>query len=118
MDLALATGRGEPLLAIWDGTPLVEDRYVSQIGERDELDPDYAYRDIETSRIRRFPVRSVRKAGIEETICKVLTPVNGERPPLWLHVDLDVLDEDEMRSEEHTSELQSLMRTSYAVFCL
>src|SRR3546814_4601710 len=24
----------------------------------------------------------------------------------------------EMRSEEHTSELQSLMRTSYAVFCL
>src|SRR3546814_2057911 len=25
---------------------------------------------------------------------------------------------DEERSEEHTSELQSLMRTSYAVFCL
>src|SRR3546814_10029127 len=25
---------------------------------------------------------------------------------------------DECRSEEHTSELQSLMRTSYAVFCL
>src|SRR3546814_1930390 len=25
---------------------------------------------------------------------------------------------DELRSEEHTSELQSLMRTSYAVFCL
>src|SRR3546814_1640799 len=25
---------------------------------------------------------------------------------------------DLMRSEEHTSELQSLMRTSYAVFCL
>src|SRR3546814_4096465 len=27
-------------------------------------------------------------------------------------------DADEARSEEHTSELQSLMRTSYAVFCL
>src|SRR3546814_4084362 len=26
--------------------------------------------------------------------------------------------EDSMRSEEHTSELQSLMRISYAVFCL
>src|SRR3546814_6379749 len=25
---------------------------------------------------------------------------------------------DDVRSEEHTSELQSLMRTSYAVFCL
>src|SRR3546814_6189131 len=28
------------------------------------------------------------------------------------------LDRAAMRSEEHTSELQSLMRTSYAVFCL
>src|SRR3546814_2253849 len=28
------------------------------------------------------------------------------------------LDEDDFRSEEHTSELQSLMRISYAVFCL
>src|SRR3546814_4781987 len=27
-------------------------------------------------------------------------------------------DSDAFRSEEHTSELQSLMRTSYAVFCL
>src|SRR3546814_16685816 len=28
------------------------------------------------------------------------------------------LDDVRVRSEEHTSELQSLMRTSYAVFCL
>src|SRR3546814_8237444 len=35
----------------------------------------------------------------------------GARPP--------VLPDDELaRSEEHTSELQSLMRISYAVFCL
>src|SRR3546814_8301767 len=33
-----------------------------------------------------------------------------------VRVLLDVLPE--LRSEEHTSELQSLMRTSYAVFCL
>src|SRR3546814_986944 len=32
-------------------------------------------------------------------------------------VDLDHL-VDDLRSEEHTSELQSLMRISYAVFCL
>src|SRR3546814_9183830 len=30
----------------------------------------------------------------------------------------DAGDDEETRSEEHTSELQSLMRTSYAVFCL
>src|SRR3546814_3665697 len=29
-----------------------------------------------------------------------------------------MLARDELRSEEHTSELQSLMRISYAVFCL
>src|SRR3546814_10807574 len=30
----------------------------------------------------------------------------------------NLLNEDGVRSEEHTSELQSLMRISYAVFCL
>src|SRR3546814_2858855 len=35
------------------------------------------------------------------------------------HMDLPRLEEGNVaRSEEHTSELQSLMRTSYAVFCL
>src|SRR3546814_1395634 len=32
--------------------------------------------------------------------------------------DLSVLNDQFDRSEEHTSELQSLMRNSYAVFCL
>src|SRR3546814_4113801 len=36
----------------------------------------------------------------------------GSRPPQWLSTHPDP------RSEEHTSELQSLMRISYAVFCL
>src|SRR3546814_5249404 len=36
--------------------------------------------------------------------------------PLRGHEDVDVADE--ARSEEHTSEIQSLMRNSYAVFCL
>src|SRR3546814_4445506 len=33
-------------------------------------------------------------------------------------VDRRQILDDELRSEEHTSELQSLMRNSYAVFCL
>src|SRR3546814_2911115 len=36
-------------------------------------------------------------------------------PPV---ADRAVGDAEELRSEEHTSELQSLMRISYAVFCL
>src|SRR3546814_7659582 len=42
---------------------------------------------------------------------------NHGRLRLGLHNDVMVLD-DHIRSEEHTSELQSLMRNSYAVFCL
>src|SRR3546814_7652618 len=36
----------------------------------------------------------------------------------WVRYGDDVLLVDPRRSEEHTSELQSLMRISYAVFCL
>src|SRR3546814_4176817 len=45
------------------------------------------------------------------------------RPSLWLCASLAVWysafsERSPWRSEEHTSELQSLMRISYAVFCL
>src|SRR3546814_3603940 len=38
--------------------------------------------------------------------------------PLDPAIAMAMLAEDDPRSEEHTSELQSLMRNSYAVFCL
>src|SRR3546814_2538524 len=41
-------------------------------------------------------------------------PMTPTLKPLW-HDDAGILNR---RSEEHTSELQSLMRISYAVFCL
>src|SRR3546814_3658231 len=47
-----------------------------------------------TMATRRVSARDVRKMGI------------------------DIMPADDYRSEEHTSELQSLMRISYAVFCL
>src|SRR3546814_5068644 len=43
----------------------------------------------------------------------------GAQPRLEIRVDgVDALNGLGSRSEEHTSELQSLMRISYAVFCL
>src|SRR3546814_1162721 len=42
-------------------------------------------------------------------------PRSGSKPP---KIDPAIQIEVEARSEEHTSELQSLMRISYAVFCL
>src|SRR3546814_2680480 len=44
--------------------------------------------------------------------------VRIERLRLAEHLELDEVPAPRLRSEEHTSELQSLMRTSYAVFCL
>src|SRR3546814_10384348 len=45
-------------------------------------------------------------------------PIPGAGPPV-LDAELDDLTAPiEQRSEEHTYELQSLMRNSYAVFCL
>src|SRR3546814_1558007 len=48
----------------------------------------------------------------------MLTTDQSERYELHIVVEMQVLDGRQIRSEEHTSELQSLMRISYAVFCL
>src|SRR3546814_5767313 len=62
-----------------------------------------------------IPVRDRRGWGII-----MLQPFGWPTPPLlsgsWHEIDPDLARE--FRSEEHTSELQSLMRISYAVFCL
>src|SRR3546814_1357445 len=59
----------------------------------------------------------------------MITSKGDEEPPLWLRIFWALAcggvagcrargRADIERSEEHTSELQSLMRISYAVFCL
>src|SRR3546814_3943026 len=47
-----------------------------------------------------------------------LAPGQHPRAQVVHHVDAFVAVHQQHRSEEHTSELQSLMRISYAVFCL
>src|SRR3546814_4163792 len=47
---------------------------------------------------------------------RLSAPARACFEPLWQ--DLAAREMASMRSEEHTSELQSLMRISYAVFCL
>src|SRR3546814_3290446 len=62
---------------------------------------------------------------VDEVSCSIFGIVNGSQPLLWAveaHISgkliRDLLIIFDRRSEEHTSELQSLMRISYAVFCL
>src|SRR3546814_3367732 len=60
--------------------------------------------------IRRLPAIGV----VAEVSCRYFAEVGYPEP-----VDLGlVVERVGTRSEEHTSELQSLMRNSYAVFCL
>src|SRR3546814_5752214 len=56
---------------------------------------------------RESALRALQAVGFHITSIRDVTPIphNGVRPA-------------KRRSEEHTSELQSLMRISYAVFCL
>src|SRR3546814_5624646 len=50
-----------------------------------------------------------RRAGFGLDLLEILVVLRAHR---------HIADVDAVRSEEHTSELQSLMRISYAVFCL
>src|SRR3546814_7946705 len=45
-------------------------------------------------------------------------PITSDTVGVQIYGGLNDRAEDDIRSEEHTSELQSLMRISYAVFCL
>src|SRR3546814_2662811 len=58
-----------------------------------------------------------RGGGLAEHIGAGDMAVLREPGPAGGHIVL-YKDRDRVRSEEHTSELQSLMRISYAVFCL
>src|SRR3546814_10220033 len=66
----------------------------------------------------RFVVESLEAKGA--VFVEDLSEVPADVPVIFsAHgVPKEVPDEAERRSEEHTSELQSLMRISYAVFCL
>src|SRR3546814_1170053 len=51
-----------------------------------------------------------------EIVLGTVLMLTGENPRIVAQAAADRLEQ--IRSEEHTSELQSLMRNSYAVFCL
>src|SRR3546814_4960123 len=59
----------------------------------------------------RSPRSSIVRTGAPSAVKRMCAPAGANQPPL---ATASV----SSRSEEHTSELQSLMRISYAVFCL
>src|SRR3546814_1399539 len=76
-----------------------------------------------TDPLRSRPVRRADESVARAFVRLVVQPLRAagrvsrrHHEPAAAHRDIDRLLVD--RSEEHTSELQSLMRISYAVFCL
>src|SRR3546814_10461221 len=58
---------------------------------------------------------SFKEDGFNLKPDRIIMNLYGHGDSSWLHKDTE---DPSWRSEEHTSELQSLMRISYAVFCL
>src|SRR3546814_21052315 len=69
---------------------------------------------LDVGRDRVLPDRDLGAGGVEHAHCLVRQLPAGDVARRQFHR----LDQRLVRSEEHTSELQSLMRISYAVFCL
>src|SRR3546814_10830738 len=68
-----------------------------------------------------FVIAAVLTAIYLHALAKLHGILRNERPELVEHrgsLSFFYTGMPRIRSEEHTSELQSLMRTSYAVFCL
>src|SRR3546814_8814270 len=97
------------------------------MGDGDGRDPEIAYKadDQAVDRMGTDRVQPGRRL-VEEQDFRMARDGAGERDPL-LHAARKFrraqvqhlrAEPDLFRSEEHTSELQSLMRNSYAVFCL
>src|SRR3546814_10825530 len=72
-------------------------------------------------------IAGIRNAGCEKKVWRhndlahleeLLKAAPADAPKLIAFESVYSMDGDVARSEEHTSELQSLMRISYAVFCL
>src|SRR3546814_1730983 len=85
------------------------------------LDPHSSYMNAEAAQDMRVQTKGeFGGLGIEVTmendLVKVITPIDDTPAAKAGVLAGDYISK--IRSEEHTSELQSLMRTSYAVFCL
>lgn len=101
MDLALVTGRGEPLGTDWPGVdgPLVADADVVQLGERESHDADFAWPDVNDTAIVTIDVFEAAAIGVQGVAARIADMLAaGRHAGFWVHLDVDVLDQDVMRA--------------------
>lgn len=92
MDIAIATGRGsEKLTAMFGHSPLLPEENIVLYGARD-LDPLEA-KALSASRVKVYTREEVRTQGSENVAAEILSYLEPKCRCLYLHVDVDVLDE-------------------------
>src|SRR3546814_2726297 len=90
--------------------PICERRHVQEIGVAQHLLEHHRVSERQLQILRRADISIFVDRQENALILHLREALVVDTPFLGLHPNL--------RSEEHTSELQSLMRISYAVFCL
>jgi arginase len=96
MDLALATGRGEPVLAEWPdvGRPLVSDEVTIQVGDREAEAADEESTGTLDPSITQFTVQEILRQGVTDVSGRIVEWLDRRGlDRVWLHTDLDVLDQ-------------------------
>src|SRR3546814_2673326 len=124
---ALVTGVQTCALPIWSVVALWDIAAVSIAERQLQFPPGFARADVDLALLReRFlPYSNTSLYSDDAFRHSLFVPYSdGERARLlrsWLRLPFDhprAYFAHRWRSEEHTSELQSLLRISYAVFCL
>ncbi len=98
MDVAIAVGRGsEELVEMFGHSPLLPEEHVVLYGTRD-LDKEEAAA-LAASEIRVYTRQKIRKHGVDNVIKRILGDLEKRCDYIYLHVDLDVLDEAAMSAQ-------------------
>lgn len=95
IDLAIVSGRGPDILTNIDGLkPLMQDQDIVLFGHRDAIESKkYGSQDVRNSNINVFDFSEVRNMGIVQAATKALNKLSNELSGIWIHLDVDVLDD-------------------------
>lgn len=122
MDLALATGRGPPLLSNLEGrSPLVQDGDVAVLGFRDGEEQHHFGSQPLPAEILAFDLDTTRRLGAQGAAYAALSHVGAEVDGIFVHVDADCLDDAVMPAVDYRlagglppEELVTLLRAAIA----
>jgi len=100
MNVAITAGRGpKELVEIFGHSPLLPEENIVLYGTR-ELDA-IEERALAESKVRVYKREEIREVGVEKVVKKILRGLESRCDNLYVHVDLDVLDETAMSAQSY-----------------